>query len=81
MELPARNGKAANRISNLADSVVPVGPRVQASRARDILDRFQRPFAFNKIPVPDPELFQGPEAVACLAETTDTLAEWMIHHV
>ncbi|MEX2048358.1 MAG: hypothetical protein WEB90_02145 [Gemmatimonadota bacterium] len=63
------------------DSVVPIGPRVLASRARDILDQFQRSFALNRVRVPDPAVSRGPEAVGCLAETTAAVADWMSSHV
>lgn len=67
--------------SALRDSVVPIGPRVLASRARDILDQFQRSFALNGMHVPDPAVSRGPEVVECLAETTAAVADWMSRHI
>jgi hypothetical protein len=67
--------------SQPADLPDATGPRVLASRARDILDEFRLPFAFNDIPVPDPKAFQGIEAIDCLSETTSRLASWITHHM
>ncbi|MDZ7778960.1 MAG: hypothetical protein U5R14_03350 [Gemmatimonadota bacterium] len=67
--------------SRLQDSQVPNSPRVLASKARDILEQFRRPFTFNEIPVPDPTRFRGPEIVHCLAETTAILSDWLKNHL
>lgn len=64
-----------------APGSVEGGARVAASSARDILEEYRRPFAFNDVPVPDPRRFPGTEAIAGLAETIAVLERWIPTHL
>jgi hypothetical protein len=53
------------------------GPRVLASRARDLLEKHQRAFALDRIGIPRPDRYRGPEAADGLLETVRVVARWM----
>jgi hypothetical protein len=51
--------------------------RVQASRARDILDKYQLAFNLNQIPVPTAETLLGTNASDGLLETVRAVTAWI----
>lgn len=57
------------------------GPRVLASRARDLVEKHERGFALDRIDVPRPDRYRGPEAVDGLLETVRTVSRWVEDHV
>ena len=50
---------------------------VSASKARDLLEKHRKVFVLNNIGAPPPSSFPGREAPQGLAETTQTLADWI----
>lgn len=56
---------------------VATSEHVRASRARDLMDRHERAFSFNGIPVPPPDAFRGRAAAEGLLETVRAVASWM----
>lgn len=53
------------------------GPRVLASRARDLVEKHEHAFALDRIDVPRPDRYHGPEAADGLLETVRVVARWM----
>jgi hypothetical protein len=65
---------------SVSDPAAP-GSHVLASRARDLLERHTRAFAFNRIAAPDPDGYRGLAAVEGLLATTRVVAEWVKGHL
>lgn len=57
------------------------GPRVLASRARDLVAKHERGFALDRIVVPRPDRYRGLEAADGLLEAVRIVTRWIATHV
>lgn len=64
-----------------ADAPDAPGPRVLASRARDLLERHATALTLERVGVPDPAGYRGAEAVDGLADTVGAVADWMVEQL
>jgi hypothetical protein len=54
---------------------------VRSSRARDVVDDFDRLFEANRIRVPSPDRYQGPAYLDGFAQTVERVVRWIPDHL
>lgn len=69
------------RSINWATETREVPPVVQASRARDISDEFERVLSWNRIETPEPDLHPGELYLDAFREMVATVCQWLEEHV
>lgn len=57
------------------------GPRVLASRARDLMERHATALTLDRVGAPDPAGFRGLDAVEGLEETVRSVAAWVVERL